>query len=248
MFDFKMNVPEKVHAGLADSSFKFYAKSGEDDGPAELMIMDEIGENWWGDGIPATEVVGFMKQNSGRPVTVRINSFGGSVYDGFVMLNALLNHDAEVTTVVEGIAYSAASIIAMGGSKRIMHETSDLGIHRALVGAMGNANMMRSIVEWLDTLDAHQRTLFQSVTGKSESEIDGWLDGNDAGAMGTIFPASEAYELGFVTEVIPLVDRSKKREEAKTAAAATVKKNVQAKLGSHLDAVMARRRRNRLTM
>jgi ATP-dependent protease ClpP protease subunit len=222
-------MPETIRAAVADSDFKLQGTELED-GSVELLVMDEIGENWFGEGITAKDVIGFLNDHSGKPVNVRINSFGGSAYDGIVIHNALSNHNAEVTTTIEGIAFSAASHIFLSGSKRRMHEASDFGIHRASVGAVGNLNVFLAMAEWLKTLDQHQIDVYMAATGKSEQQVTEWLEGTD-GMMGTIFPAAQAVEHGFATEMISL--RKKNKDYQETA----VKEKITASVGQRIAAL-----------
>lgn len=227
MFNLKM--PETIRAAVAESDFKLQAAE-LDDGSVELLVMDEIGENWYGEGITAKGVIGFLNEHSGKPVNVRINSFGGSAYDGIVIHNALSNHNAKVTTTIEGIAFSAASHIFLSGEVRRMHEASDFGIHRASVGAVGNVNVFLAMADWLRTLDKHQIDVYMNATGKSEDQVTEWLEGTD-GMLGTIFPASLAVEHGFATEMISL--KKKKDDYQQTA----VKQKMQASVGERMAAL-----------
>lgn len=213
MFDLK--VPDTIRNELTDSGFRVFvnANSNELD-PVELLIMEDIGEDWLGEGVSAKSVVGFVNEHRGRDINVRINSPGGLVYDGLVIYNALTAHDAPVTVTIEGLAFSAASFIAMAGDTIRMHEASDIGIHRAWGGAVGNSKAMRGVAEWLDTIDSHLIDIYQARTGQNRSQIEEWLDGTDDG---TLFAAKDAVEHGFADEVIPSKQRNAK------AVAASVK-------------------------
>ena len=173
----------------------------------ELMIMDDIGETWTGDGVRAVDCIEFLNEHAGQEVHARINSFGGSVYEGMVIYNAFLEHGNVIGTV-EGIAFSAASIIAAGCKTLRMKKSSDIGIHRAWTIAVGNSNNMKGVIEWLDVIDQHQIETFVEKTGQNEAQIEAWLDGTDDG---TVFAATKALELGFCDEVI---ERSAKDEPA----------------------------------
>lgn len=212
-------MPQNVAEGMADESFKVYCKAPDDEaGDVELLVMEEIGENaWTGEGVAAKNVVSFLAENRGRDVNVRVNSPGGLVYDGFQIYNALASHDAPVTVTIEGLAYSAASVIAMAGDHVRAYETSDYGIHRAMSGTYGNAIEMRAVAEWLDKLDDHAIDIYQEATGASREQITNWIDGSTNGQFGTIFSATEAHEAGFVDEVIK--PKKGKKNEARIQAA-----------------------------
>lgn len=167
--------------------------------PAELEIFDHIGEDIYGDGVSASSVSAFLARHRNDDVNVCINSFGGSCYEGFQMFNDLVNHRGRVVVEVKGIAFSAASVIAMAGDWVKMHKTSDWGIHRAMIMAFGNQKEMASMVKWLNTLDEHAIDIYQERSGQSRSKIVNWIDGE---SDGTVFSAQQCLELGFCDEVI----------------------------------------------
>ncbi|MGC7327690.1 Clp protease ClpP, partial [Mycobacteroides abscessus subsp. abscessus] len=75
-------------------------------------------------------------------ITVRINSPGGSVFDGIAILNALRDHPATVTVVVDSLAASIASVIAMAGDEIVMNRNSQLMVHNAWAVCVGDARAM----------------------------------------------------------------------------------------------------------
>lgn len=176
----------------------------------ELLIYDQIGEDIYGDGVPAESVVSFLKTNRTKPVNVRINSPGGLVYDGMVIYNALASHSPTVTVTIEGLAYSMASVIALAGDKMRMYKASDYGIHRAWGVAIGNYKDMQDSVDWLKTIDQHMVEIYAAKTGKSASQIAKWMDGV---SDGTLFSAAEAKKHGFCDEIIdPKSEQSANRK------------------------------------
>ena len=105
---------------------KAQAKS---DQPIEVLIYDEIG-GW---GITAAQFVRDVKALGNGPINVRINSPGGSVFDGLAIYHYLSSR-SDVTVTVDGIAASIASIIAMAGAKRVMPASAYLMIHNPWTG------------------------------------------------------------------------------------------------------------------
>ena len=202
------NAPSCIINASEESDFRVFCNA-DGDGPVELLIMEEIGENWYGEGVKATEVVGFLNDHQDREISVRINSPGGLVYDGFVIYNALANHPEKVTVTIEGLAFSAASYIAMSGDVVMMHKASDFGVHRSATAVWGNAKEMRAAIEWLDTIDGHLLEIYQDRTGATANQINKWLDGT---SDGTLFSAADALKHGFVDEVI---EPKKKKNTAK---------------------------------
>ncbi len=137
---------------------------------------------------------------------MRINSPGGLVYDGLVIYNALSTHGPQVTVTIEGLAYSAASFIAMAGDTIKMHEASDLGIHRAHGVSVGNSKTMLAVADWLDTIDEHLVDIYTARTGAEPAQVEAWMDGTDDG---TLFSAKDAKKYGFADEIIPLAKKKK---------------------------------------
>ena len=207
VLNFNNSLPSKLMNAVSDSSWRVFVNAADDNSPAELLIMDEIGEDWLGDGVSAKGVVDFLGKHRDRDIDVRINSPGGLVYDGLVIYNALANHEKKVNVIIEGLAFSAASFIAMAGDTISMHEASDIGIHRAMGFGMGNRRQFAGLIEWLDVIDHHLVDIYQARTNLSREDIEGYLDGTDDG---TLFPAKKAVELGFADAIIP----AKKRDQA----------------------------------
>lgn len=174
-------------------------KDATDEGPAELLIDDHIGEDVWGGGVSAASVGEFLASRRGEDINVIINSFGGYCYEGFQMFNDLSHHTGKVTVEIKGIAFSAASFIAMAGDVIRMHKASDWGIHRASIMAFGNQKEMRSMADWLNTLDEHVIDIYQDRSLQPRDKIIGWIDGE---SDGTTFSAQQCLELGFCDEVI----------------------------------------------
>ena len=95
-----------------DSPKKWYSletPKAQSGATAELIIFDVIG--WYPND--ADTLVRDLRSLDVDEIVVRINSGGGSAFDGFAIYNALRSHDAHVTTIVEGYAASAASLIAL---------------------------------------------------------------------------------------------------------------------------------------
>ena len=100
---------------------------------AEIFIYGDIGESWYEETVSAREFVEELGELDADAITVRINSIGGSVPDGIAIRAAMRRHKAQITTVVDGMALSVASLIFMGGDVREMGESSVLMIHACLL-------------------------------------------------------------------------------------------------------------------
>lgn len=148
---------------------------------AELYIYGDIGENWWADeSITAASMVKELSELDVESITVRINSVGGSVSDGVAIYNALKRHPATITCVVDGVAASIASLIAMAGDTVEIASNAMFMVHAPWTYAGGNAADMRATADMLDAHAQAMATSYAAKTGKSVDEVLAlWLDGQD---------------------------------------------------------------------
>ena len=188
-----------ANAAAAKAPLLIGAKNAKDKEPAELVLYGVVGDAY--DNMDAGSVGQFLRANRSSPVVVRINSFGGSAYDGITIRNALAAHDGKTTAIIEGIAGSAASIIAIGAQRVKMLENASYFIHRASVGAVGNEDMMLEAASWLQKLDEAIAKTYRAKTGKPMDKIREWMRGR---VDGTNFSASEALAEKFIDEILPL--------------------------------------------
>ena len=117
----------------------------EDDGVTRVDIYDDIGGGgWFDEGLTAKSFAAQMSAVKG-PLEVHINSGGGDVFDGVAIGNAIRKHKGTVTTVVDGIAASIASVIAQAGQDRVMQPGSMMMIHDASTLCWGDeAEMVKT--------------------------------------------------------------------------------------------------------
>ena len=153
------------------------------DGALDVYIYDEIG--MWG-----TSAEDFVKDVGGelekdQELRVHLNSPGGSVFDGLAIYNFLTTRN-KVTTIVDGVAASMASVIFMAGSNRIMPENALLMIHNPWAARIGDAEELRKAAEALDTMKDSIVGIYAKVTGKDTDEVkvmlddETWMNGKDA--------------------------------------------------------------------
>jgi ATP-dependent Clp endopeptidase proteolytic subunit ClpP len=154
---------------------------------AEIVIYDEIGAF----GIPAKAFLDELKALGPiAELTLRINSPGGSVFDGVAIYNALKRHDAAITVWIDGIAASIASMIAMAGDEVVMPENAMLMLHDPSGLVMGTASDMRAMAEALDRMKAGMVAAYRDKSGRDSPEIEAvmadetWLSAEEAVALG----------------------------------------------------------------
>ncbi|MDX8121582.1 Clp protease ClpP [Janthinobacterium sp. GMG2] len=147
---------------------------------AEILIYGDIGESWYGDTITASNFVRDVAALDVDHMTVRINSYGGSVTDGIAIHNAIKRHKAHVTTIIDSIAASIASLIAVAGDTVQMAENAAMMIHAPWGWTEGNSVAMREYADMLDTWSEAMATSYASKTGGDRAEILALLtDGKD---------------------------------------------------------------------
>ncbi|MGE3773430.1 MAG: head maturation protease, ClpP-related, partial [Gammaproteobacteria bacterium] len=160
---------------------------------AEVSIYGDIGESWSEESVTAAKFVREIGALDVEELTVRINSFGGSVSDGLAMYNAIKRHKAAVTVSIDGIAASIASLVAMAGDTVEMAENALLMIHAPWGAAIGNSAAMREFADTLDTWAAAMATSYAAKTGRDQAEMLALLsDGQDHW-----YSAEEARDAGF---------------------------------------------------
>jgi ATP-dependent Clp protease, protease subunit len=158
----------------------------------EIVIYDEIGAF----GIPAKAFLDELKAlGPVAELTVRINSPGGSVFDGVAIYNALKRHDARVAVWIDGIAASIASMIAMAGDEVVMPENAMLMLHDPSGLVMGTAADMRAMSAALDKMKAGMVSAYRGKSGRDDAEIEALM------AAETWLSAQEAVDLGLADRI-----------------------------------------------
>lgn len=147
---------------------------------AEIFIYGDIGESWYGDTVAAADFVREIAALDVTHITIRINSYGGSVSDGIAIHNAIKRHKAHVTTSIEGVAASIASLIAIAGDTVEMADNATMMLHAPWMYADGNSADLRSYADMLDTWAAAMATSYAAKTGQDQATMMALLtDGKD---------------------------------------------------------------------
>lgn len=156
----------------------------------ELMIYEPIDAMW---GISAGLVARWLRQlpESADELTVRLNCPGGDVFEGIGIYNALHRHKAKVFIEVDGVAASAASVIAMAGDEIRMAAGSMFMIHEAWGFTQGPAEDHEKNAELLRKINEDLVGLYAARTGQAEKTLRGMM------AEETWLNTTEAKELGF---------------------------------------------------
>lgn len=161
-------------------------------GDGEVMIYDGIGQDFWGDGVTAKA---FAKDLGAlgniANLTVRINSGGGDVFDGVAIYEAIARHPARKTVVIDGLAASIASVIAMAGDEIKIAPAGFLMIHNAWSFSVGDATAMRKAADLLDSVSGQIAAVYTARTRAPKGRVREWMDAE------TWFSADDAIAAGF---------------------------------------------------
>lgn len=190
----------KAAAGRASADsrpwYRVTAAAADGDGPARIDVYDEIGGSWFSDGVSAGDFVASLAAiPNTRALEVHINSPGGDVFDGIAIYNAIANRPGPVTTIVDGLAASAASFIAQAGKIRVVAPGSMMMIHDASGLCIGNAAEMRELAELLDLVSGNLADIYAAHAGKTATA---WRDAMQAE---TWYKADQAVEAGLADKL-----------------------------------------------
>lgn len=164
----------------------------ETDGVATMRLYGPIDS--WGDiwGVSALEFLEALDQISADTTDIRlhINSPGGEVFEGVAILNALRNHPANVTAIVDGIAASAASYVAVGVNETVMAPNTELMIHDAWGICIGPAADMYQVGDELHRISNNIASIYAAKAGGTTAEwraamlAESWYSADEAVAAG----------------------------------------------------------------
>lgn len=189
------------------SPFKPRAKVGlytienKTEAEATVYIYDEI--SWF--GINAEQFIKDLNDITAKTVHIRMNSPGGSVFDGTAVFNAIKQHKSKTVTHIDGLAASISSVIALASDEVRMSENAFLMIHDPWSIVIGNADTMREEADLLDKVGGVIAKTYIDKTGKDAAEIKAMMTAE------TWMTADEAKENGF----IDTIDKEEKDEKAK---------------------------------
>ena len=170
----------------------------EADTPEErvLEINGEIAsESWFDDDVTPKLFKDELMSGSG-PITIWLNSPGGDCIAASQIYSMLMDYVGEVTIKIDGIAASAASVIAMAGTKVLMAPTALMMIHNPMTLAWGDKSEMTKAIEMLDEVKESIVNAYEIKTGLSRARISHLMDAE------TWMNANKAIELGFADDIL----------------------------------------------
>lgn len=152
-------------------------------------------ESWFDDEITPQLFKDELMSGSGN-ITVWINSPGGDCVAAAQIYNMLMDYKGDVTVKIDGIAASAASVIAMAGTKVLVSPVSMLMIHNPMTAAFGNSDEMQKAIEMLGSVKDSIINAYEIKTGLSRAKLSRLMDAE------TWMDANKAVELGFADEIM----------------------------------------------
>ena len=161
---------------------------------ATIYLYDEIGPGYYG-MLDGKWMADELAKANGEDVELRINSPGGSVFEGQAMYTALRRYTGKVTVNVDSLAASAASFVAMAASRISMAENAMMMIHKAWGLTVGNADDTRKQADLLDKIDGVLVAQYAARTGNTPEQISEWM------AAETWMTAQEAVDRKFADEI-----------------------------------------------
>lgn len=180
-------------------SKKFWQVKNEVNGNSEILLYGQIaGESsWWGDEVTPRSFAEDLESLNGKDVTVRINSGGGDVFAAHAIHNQLIAYKGKVTVVIDGLAASAATIIAVAGDRIIMPSNALFMIHNPAIGLSDyyGAKELAQAVEALNAIKASIVAAYRKRCNVSAEELAAMMDAE------TWMGSAECLEKGFVDEI-----------------------------------------------
>ncbi len=180
-------------------NYRIEAKKNE----TTIYIYDEIG--WF--GISAEQIVKDINAVEGGTINLRINSPGGSVFDGLSIFNAIKQHKAKTISHIDGLAASISSIIPLASDEIIMASNAFYMIHDPWGLVIGSAEDMRKEADLLEKVAGSLVDTYVNNSEKTEKEIRAFM------ADETWFTADEALKAGFIDKVFEAEEDTEAKAE-----------------------------------
>ena len=152
----------------------------------------------------AADVARSLESAGGRDITINLFSYGGDAGEGLAIHDILARYQGKKTIVIDGVAASAGSMVAMAGDRVVMPDNALLMIHNCWSMAAGDAESLRTSANLLDTYSASYRQTYAKKSGADETQVDEWMAAGSG--AGTWFTAEAAVAAGLADEAIAPVD------------------------------------------
>lgn len=175
---------------------KFWNWVKNEDGSRTLYLDGAIAEeSWLGDEVTPKQFKSELVSGEGD-ITIWINSPGGDVFAASQIYNMLMDYKGKVTVKIDGIAASAASVIAMAGGEVYMSPVSMLMIHNPMTIAIGDTVEMAKAIAMLDEVKESIINAYELKSGLTRTKISHLMDAE------SWFNAKKAVELKFADDIM----------------------------------------------
>lgn len=178
---------------------RFWQIKNQVNGSGEILLYGPIASSrsWFNDTVTPQEFVRDLESLNGKDVTVRINSGGGDVFAAHAIHNQLVAYKGRVTVIIDGLAASAATIVAMAGQKIIMPSNSMMMIHNPAIGMDDyyTAEDLQKYVEALTAIKGSIVAAYKKRCKLSSEELEILMDAE------TWMGAQECLDKGFADEI-----------------------------------------------
>lgn len=161
-----------------------------------LFLNGTIAENSWFDDDITPKLFREELMAGSGDITVWLHSPGGDCVAAAQIYNMLMDYKGSVTVKIDGIAASAASVIAMAGTKVLMSPVSTMMLHNPMTIAYGNSDEMQKAIEMLDSVKDSIINAYEIKTGLSRAKLSRLMDAE------TWMDANKAVELGFADGIL----------------------------------------------
>ncbi|HRR77846.1 MAG TPA: Clp protease ClpP [Ruminococcus sp.] len=179
----------------------------EDTGESELYLNGAIAEEtWFGDEVTPAAFKSELKKHTGN-ITVWINSPGGDCFAASQIYTMLKSHKGKITVKIDGIAASAASVVAMAGDVTLISPTGMLMIHNPATVAAGSKADMEKAIELLEEVKESIINAYETKTSLSRARISHLMDES------TWMNAKKAKQLGFVDGILFSGEKQENQDE-----------------------------------
>ena len=178
-----------------------------DTGERTLVLNGQIAEDsWFGDEVTPGIFRDELMKGEGN-ITVWINSPGGDVFAAAQIYNMLMDYKGDVTVRIDGLAASAASVIAMAGTTVEMSPVGMLMVHNPSTAVIGNTKEMQAAIQMLDEVKESILNAYELKTGQSRQSLSDLMDAE------SWMNAKKAVELGFADKILFANEDEEKQSE-----------------------------------
>lgn len=161
----------------------------------KIYLYDTESDTIGSGPLSSVAIQSHLEAAAGKDIEIHISSAGGSAFDAIAIYDLLKKYPGKVTTYVDALAASAASIVAMAGDTLVMSKYALMMIHKPMVGSGGNADELLKDVQMLNVVQSRLAHIYMDKTGLDSATINSLIDAV------TWMNADQALDLGFIDQV-----------------------------------------------